>query len=249
MKLSVVIPSYNSQAWLPHAVASIFGLPGNKNLQGQTHKDLELIIVNDGSTDNTFQYLEWLSAQHSRDVLKIVNLGQNKGRSAARNLGNDVATGELILVLDADDIAAPNRAALTIKKYQESKADFLYGSASIIDGQGDVIGTLRAGPFNRELAIKEMTNRIVHSTVAYTKDFAKKYPYRGQQIPEIDRLGIDDWDLAIRASFGGAKMDFVPQTISAYRAIMSGISAGRDEDAAHAAKLKILEEMKEPVSI
>ena len=90
MKVSFIIPSHNCAAWLPHAVESVLS---------QTHKDLECIIVNDGSTDSTEKYLDWLKD----DRVRVIHNVKPLGRSLARNQGNAFALGDILCVLDADD--------------------------------------------------------------------------------------------------------------------------------------------------
>ena len=217
MKLSFVIPSYNCVTWLPHAVQSVMD---------QTHPDCELIIVNDGSTDRTIQYLEWLSKQINKYPIIIRNT-PNQGRSAARNEGNKLATGEAILILDADDLATPNRASLTYQKFKDKSVDYVYGSATVIDALGRKLNEVRANVFNKARAEASLYNGIVHSTAAYRKSFAMKYPH---ETGEVARLGIDDWAQQIRAVKDGVKFDLIPQTIAVYRVLPSSISVVRDEE-------------------
>jgi glycosyltransferase involved in cell wall biosynthesis len=93
-EISVVIPSYNSAAYLPDAIDSALN---------QTTDPLEVIVVNDGSTDETARILE-------RYQGRVVSISQeNRGLSAARNRGIAAARGDLIAFLDADDIWLPEK--------------------------------------------------------------------------------------------------------------------------------------------
>lgn len=215
MKISFVLPSFNSVTWLPTAVGSVLG---------QTHKDIECVVVNDGSTDATSDYLAWQAQKDTR--LVVVNPGKNIGRSAARNLGNDTATGEVICVLDADDLAYPGRARVVAERFSKG-AEFLYGSAVAMDACGRNLGEIKAEPFSREKALETKENKIVHSSVAYTKDFAKRFPYSDG---EIARLGIDDYEQQVRAFMAGVKMEHTTETIAAYRILDSAITKTRNED-------------------
>lgn len=100
MKISIVIPSYNQQEFLPDAVESVLE---------QTRHTNELIIVDDGSTDNS---LKLAQAYLNTDIkltgqFKIISQ-VNKGLASARNTGIMNATGDYILFLDADDILLEN---------------------------------------------------------------------------------------------------------------------------------------------
>lgn len=230
MKISFVIPSYNSAAWLPAAVDSC---------RKQTHKDVEIVVVNDGSTDSTAKYLHWLYAQNDERV-KIVTTS-NQGRSMARNLGNMTATGEVICVLDADDISYPKRAEIVAREFDRG-ADFLYGSAAIISAVGKTVGGEQAEPFNKERALSDLKNRIVHSTVAYRKELAQRFPYR----QEFAALGLDDWALEIEVALSGVKLSHVPNALAVYRSLATGISKTRDEAKVLEAKKAFLERLKVP---
>lgn len=227
-KVSFVIPSFNSAAWLCHAV---------KSCQKQNYADIEIVVVDDGSTDSTKEVMDFMSAADSR--IKYIRLDKNVGRSEARNIGNKAASGAYICVLDADDISLPDRAKLTAKAL--SKADFVHGSAEVIDVIGNRIGELRADVFNLDKAIKEGVNRMVHSTCAYRKEIAEKIPYESG---EAARLGLDDWMFQLKVALSGAKMDYIPSVISNYRDIESGVSKTRDHNEVVAFKKAFTEALK-----
>lgn len=236
MKISFVIPSFNAVTWLPHAVSSC--------LQ-QTYKYVEVIIIDDGSTDRTVDLLKWYHANEPR--VKSVT-GPNQGRSRARNLGNNTATGDIICVLDADDLATPNRAELTVKKFKNGEPDYIYGSATIMDVLGRPLSLLTADVVDRARCLDaeknpHLQNRIVHSTAAYTKAFAEKFPYREG---EVARLGLDDWAQQIEALAAGAKFDFIPHRLGCYRQLESQITKTRDEQAVLEAKKAFLAGLQVP---
>ncbi|EMI17889.1 glycosyl transferase, group 1 family [Rhodopirellula maiorica SM1] len=100
-KISCVIPAYNCEAWLQRAVESILAT---------RYASLEILIVEDGSTDETLQVANQLKARHPQTVCVLQHGGgMNRGVSASRNLGLRNASGEWICFLDADDYVYPNR--------------------------------------------------------------------------------------------------------------------------------------------
>ncbi len=228
MRVSFVIPSYNSVAWLPAAVASALE---------QTHKDIEVVIVNDASTDTTAQYLDWLVKQDKR--VNVIHNHKNLGRSESRNVGNMQATGDIICVLDADDLATPDRAEKTIKALK--KADFCYGNAVAMSAIGEVLNEIKCEDFSLDKALEKKENGIVHSSVGYTKKIALHYPYRDG---DIAKLGIDDWDMQIRAAIGGVAFQRIPSVIAAYRLTSNQICAIRDNEAVLKCKSDIIEKAK-----
>jgi glycosyltransferase involved in cell wall biosynthesis len=95
MLVSVVIPAYNAQAFLAQAVESVLA---------QTYQNLEVIIVDDGSVDSTREIAESFTDDRVRIVAK-----RNGGLPSARNAGLDVARGQAIAFLDADDLFDPTK--------------------------------------------------------------------------------------------------------------------------------------------
>ena len=91
MKFSIIVPIFNCQKYLTKCINS---------LRNQTYKNLEIICIDDGSTDNSKQIIEEFSKQDKR--IKLITQ-QNQGVSVARNNGIKIATGEYIMFVDADD--------------------------------------------------------------------------------------------------------------------------------------------------
>lgn len=115
--LSIVIPIYNMSPWLAVALESC--------LQ-QTHKELEILVVDDGSPDNSREIAEFYALQDGR--VKVL-CQANAGVGAARQLGQDKATGDFITWLDADDVLAPQAAALWLGAAAQHGADMVCGNA------------------------------------------------------------------------------------------------------------------------
>jgi glycosyltransferase involved in cell wall biosynthesis len=99
---SVILPTYNRMRTLPRAVASALA---------QDEPNFELIIVDDGSTDGTD---EWLRTQTDPRV-RVLRSDHNVGPSAARNLGIDAARAPIVAFLDSDDIFRPNRLSASLR--------------------------------------------------------------------------------------------------------------------------------------
>lgn len=96
IKASVLMPAYNDARYIRDAIDSILD---------QTFKDFELIIVNDGSTDETSQIL----SNYTDPRIRVINHPENRGRACARNTALETARGEYVLWMDADDISMPRR--------------------------------------------------------------------------------------------------------------------------------------------
>ncbi len=114
MKISVVIPVYNAKNSIKNAIESVL----NQTYSG----DIEVIVVNDGSTDGCDKIVEDLASKF--DSIKLVNK-KNGGVSSARNIGISTAVGEWIAFLDADDIWLPEKLEKQIVEIKKEKIDFI----------------------------------------------------------------------------------------------------------------------------
>lgn len=91
MKISFLIPLYNDEKRIENCI---------KSIENQTYKDIEIIVVNDGSTDNSLEICEKLSEKYNN--IKIITT-TNKGVCSARNLAVELATGDYMMFVDSDD--------------------------------------------------------------------------------------------------------------------------------------------------
>lgn len=114
--VSVIIPTYNRAHLVTEAMDSVYS---------QTYRPIELIVVDDGSTDNTPKVLEEWGKGHSGDSqFELRTFRQeNKGASAARNLGAANCKGGFIIWHDSDDLMLPKRVELPLKRLLEFDAD------------------------------------------------------------------------------------------------------------------------------
>ena len=131
LRISVIVPLYNAQrsneTYLRQALDSV---------AGQLYREFELILVDDGSTDDTPAVAAAFAAAHPE--LEITTLHQaNAGQSSARNLGASRATGDWLAFLDQDDIWTPGRLWLVVP-YLTEDVDLVYTDADTIDAQGRV---------------------------------------------------------------------------------------------------------------
>lgn len=116
--VTVMIPSYNHAQYIETAIASVLN---------QTHKNLELIVIDDGSTDRSHEVLK---RYIGRDRIRIVIHKENRGQSAVFNEAIDMAKGEFISLLPSDDWYLPRKTELQLKKFEQSspKTGVVYGT-------------------------------------------------------------------------------------------------------------------------
>lgn len=123
--ISVIIPAYNAEQFLAETLSSVFS---------QTYSNIEVIIVNDGSSDNTEALLQNL--QQAEPRLKIISQN-NQGISAARNAGINHATGEFIAFIDSDDRWDLTFLEKLLKRQNQMNANLVYTGNINSSSQGD----------------------------------------------------------------------------------------------------------------
>lgn len=125
-KVSVIIPAYNAEAFISETIDSALA---------QTYQDLEIIVVDDGSTDNTRRVL-----QQYGDQIRYV-YQRNSGVSMARNTGISIATGEYIALLDHDDVWLPEKLEKQVKILDaDPDIALVYSDTYLMDFNGTLLG-------------------------------------------------------------------------------------------------------------
>lgn len=112
--ISIIIPVYNLEKYIPKCLDSLIN---------QTYNNIEIICVNDGSSDNSLQVLNEYAQKDSR--IKVINQ-KNQGVSVARNVGIDNATGDYIIFVDGDDWIDLDTCEYLMEYMSQSNADLLY---------------------------------------------------------------------------------------------------------------------------
>jgi glycosyltransferase involved in cell wall biosynthesis len=114
MLLSIIIPAFNEAVFLPEVIRRV----------EETPYDKEIIIVDDGSTDGTREYLKGLVSEG----IKVIVHKKNMGKGAAMRTGIEVATGDIVIVQDADLEYDPKDYPVLLEPIMQGKADVVYGS-------------------------------------------------------------------------------------------------------------------------
>lgn len=178
-KISVVVPAYNMSPWLPRSLDSLLA---------QTHRNLEIVVVNDGSTDDTRAVLEICAGKDNR--IKVIHK-DNGGVTAARLRGVAEATGDWIGFLDGDDVAEPQMYARLLQLAREHGTDIAHCGHQICFLDGRVEYVHRSGQIryqNHQAGLWELLDNREMDMSLCTK------LYRRELFE-----GIEDWmDTTIR---------------------------------------------------
>ena len=127
MKLSVVIPVYNEAATIAELISRVHAVDVPK----------QIIVIDDGSTDGTREVLEGLNGRYEN--VRVLRQPRNRGKGAALRLGFQHATGDFVLVQDADLEYDPAEYPVLLKPLIEGKADVVYGSRFLTTKQHRVL--------------------------------------------------------------------------------------------------------------
>lgn len=216
-RASFVIPAHNAECWIAKSINSCLN---------QSVKQIEVVVVNDASTDDTRVIIDKIAESDKRVV--PIHLDKNGGSANARNIGNAKASGPIILVLDADDLAMRNRVKDTLAFFELRKPDVVWGSFFEINSLGLVGVKVTAEGFRPELQKQAKLNFICHSTMAYRKGVTLNVPY---DTGEYGKLVIYDWKFQWDCFNKGYSMKHIKNPLSYYRNRKSSQSNTRDQAA------------------
>lgn len=194
--VSVVLPTYNQARYLPHALDSVLG---------QTWRDYELIVVNDGSTDDTAQILEVYQERHE---FKVVHQ-DNQKLPRALNTGFRVAQGRYLTWTSSDNIMLPRMLETLVQMLDcHPEIGLVYADWEVIDEGDQVLGEVQTLDFDRHLL---MRTNYINACFLYRRACQEKI---GLYDPEY--IHAEDWEYWWRLSRSFDLMR-VPQVLYQYR--------------------------------
>lgn len=163
--ISVIIPAYNAEKYIERCIRSI---------QNQTHRETEIIVVNDGSADATEHIGRELGLHDPR--IKVISQ-ENHGVSAARNRGLDVARGDYISFVDADDTLPPDALELLLDNMLRENADIVSGTMRAIHANGVVKEEANsiAEVWSGRTALEKSLEDNTHTYSVWGKLFRKEF--------------------------------------------------------------------------
>jgi glycosyltransferase involved in cell wall biosynthesis len=189
--VSVIITTYNYADYIEEAIASVFT---------QSYKNIELIIINDGSTDNTQEILK-----RYEEKAKILNQA-NQGIIATRNKGMELASGKYVMQLDADDYLDNDYVSKCVEE-AEKGSDIIYTQVRHFgrtEFQSDYI------TYDLE---KLKHSNYIHATSLIRRSVLSDNPYDSY----LDDKGYEDWDLFLGLCLAGASASLIDEPLLNYR--------------------------------
>ncbi len=209
-KLSIIIPVYNVEKYLPKCLGSILEQP---------FKDLEVICVNDGSTDGSLDVLQKIKKNDDRVV--IIDK-KNEGSGIARNIGLSTAQGEYVYFIDSDDWLEANVLAKIIAKADELQTDILvFAGLSYYNGKG------QNGAYSKNKLPKKYFGKVVSAkdikkdifkfpSTAWTKLYRRSFLLKNEIKFQNIRAGQDQLPF-FHSMITADRIAILPENIYCYQ--------------------------------
>jgi len=165
-KISVIVPAYNAERYLEQTVRSAMS---------QTHSNIEILIIDDCSKDQTLAIAQRIAAQDAR--IRVLQNETNQGVAETRNRGIAEAQGGYIALLDSDDIWEPDKLERQLVLLQTTQADFAYCAYDFIDAEGKNLQRAYEAPKAIDFRGLLTENVIGCSTVLAKKELMQEHPF------------------------------------------------------------------------
>jgi len=201
MLVSVIIPAYNAEKFLCEAIESVID---------QTYKNIEIIIVDDASKDNTYNLALSLAAKCSLPI-KVIKHYKNLGSAVARNTGIKQSSGKFIAFLDADDFWPENKIELQMSVLKNKKVHIVHGGLINFSEDGFIkVDTEEKHQWRKKVNFKLLLedNRVITPTVLIVKEILEDVGYFDESLRHCE-----DYDLWLRLSRKNYKFSYINKVL------------------------------------
>ena len=227
LKVSVIVPVYNVENYLIECLDSI--------LQ-QNFDDMEIICVEDCSTDNSLQVLQQMSSKDER--IKIIYHSENKGLSAARNSGIACARGKYILFVDSDDVVKENAICTLYETAEKYNTDVLY--FDYMKFYGDTLQ--EKDDVKQDETLNHLVNKMYSGKEFFCASISAKKPFvevwrqflrrdflLNRNITFLDGILHEDNLFSFYVSMSAQRVYYIDDILYCYRQRQDSIMAKKDE--------------------
>ena len=201
MKVSLIIPVYNVSAFLRKCLDSV---------QAQTYKDIEVIIVNDGSTDNSLEIINEYVAQNSNFIAYTI---ENSGQGGARNYGLEKASGEFVAFLDSDDYISPDCIERLAETAINTCSDIVVCGCYDVREDGSVIEEYQNNITNSTTSVFENPQIFFNRVAPWGKLFRKSI---FGDLKFATRVWYEDMRLIPKLFLNAQKVTYIPDLLFYY---------------------------------
>jgi glycosyltransferase involved in cell wall biosynthesis len=227
-KVSIVVPTYNQSRYLPACLDSLWF---------QDYPEVEIIVINDGSTDDTHEVLDEYQYRLNNDCvsyasyyddndnsvqrtfherypktgrkIKIIEFESNRGLATALNVGFRACTGGYCTYIPSDDICYPTMLSELVTALENTEADFAYGDMFIVDDAGNILRKFELPEYSFKACFQKWY--LCGLAKLYRKELHHRYGFYDEN------LLAHDVELFLRFAINGAKFVHVPRVLMAVR--------------------------------
>lgn len=214
-KVSIIIPAYNCQNYIMECLESI---------QEQTYKDKEIIVIDDGSTDDTGKIVSEFNSENIKYIYQ-----ENSGAPAARNNGLKYATGKYIIFFDADDKMHKNMIETLVEKQVTSKAEIVIGNYDHIAENGKFLNKIEEFREDKIYDILEF-QAFIHKISPFPDNklfLSNIIKEKAIQFADV-RVG-QDLNFFLKYIVHVKKVNIIQDSLCEYRIVNNSISRKYDE--------------------
>jgi teichuronic acid biosynthesis glycosyltransferase TuaG len=204
--ISVIVPVYNGAEYVAAAVESALA---------QTVRELEVVIVDDGSTDTTPAIAAELAARDSRVV---VVRQANRGLAGARNTALRHARGSYVGFLDADDLWLPQKLERQVPYLRPGA--IVYGDAQLVDDAGEALGRLSK---HLDIEVADFDVLLSHNVIPVVTAVVDRTLLVDPFAEEL--RSAEDWHLWLRLAAAGHTFTYIPEPLAVYRIRAGALSS------------------------
>lgn len=209
-KISIIVPIYNTEKYLTDCINSVVN---------QTFVDFELLLINDGSIDNSETICRDFVAKDDR--IKLFNKA-NGGQPSALNYGIDRATGDYLMFLDADDYWCDNEILSKLYTTAETNnLDIVRGECQEVNNLGEVLTQYSGGKYKEEYCNKVIDSVFLLDKIADRKYFMVLYLIKRESLGKlrynIKRVFLQDAELNLTLCSQCLRCMYIPEVFYAYR--------------------------------
>lgn len=198
MKISIIIPTYNAEKTINKCIDSILN---------QTYKDLEIIVINDNSTDNTSKLLE---KYQNISNLKIINNIENRGIGYSRNIGVKNSSGSYISFIDSDDYIEPNMYEVLVNEINDNDL-IIFNYNKVLN---DALLDNEYNFENRVVTFKNSPDLLLNINLSPWNKLYKKELFTNNLFPE--NLKYEDAIVVIKAFLNAKKISIINNKLYNY---------------------------------
>ncbi len=199
-KVSIIVPVYNVEKYLEKCLDS---------LVNQTFKDIEIIIVNDGSTDNCRKIIDKYYSKYT-NIIKVINQ-ENKGLGAARNTGLKSVTSDYIIFVDSDDYIEPNMVYEMYNKILQEQADFVIYGFNVVNEHYNLISKT----FPNKYEAYDFNTQMIFGNLCACNKIIKR-SLLDEDLNFRNNVWYEDIDFSFKLFLKSKKMCILPKNLYNY---------------------------------